>query len=154
MSPRTLTNLEKVLAAGHFVLTTEVGPPQNPNPEPVRKKAAILKGLADTYNVTDNQTAVVRMSSHRHRQDLSGRGSGEMTCRDCSRIACSRICWALRPWGSRTSGHQQRSPESQRGAGKLKGHPGAKNVYDVDSMQLISIIKGLRDEARQQGGTP
>jgi methylenetetrahydrofolate reductase (NADPH) len=39
-------------------------------------------------------------------------------------------------------------------AGKLKGHPGAKNVFDVDSVQLVSIIKGLRDEARQQGGDP
>jgi 5,10-methylenetetrahydrofolate reductase len=37
-------------------------------------------------------------------------------------------------------------------AGKLKGHPGAKNVYDIDSIQLIATIKGLRDDARQEGG--
>ncbi|MCB2189114.1 MAG: methylenetetrahydrofolate reductase, partial [Deltaproteobacteria bacterium] len=63
MKPRVGTQLEKVLLAGQFALTLEVGPPQGPDPAPMRKKAALLKGLGDGYNVTDNQTAVVRMSS-------------------------------------------------------------------------------------------
>ena len=37
-------------------------------------------------------------------------------------------------------------------AGKLKGHPGSKNVFDIDSIQLVSVLRDLRDESRQQGG--
>ena len=57
------SNLERVLAAGHFAVTAEVGPPRGPNPEAILKKAKAVKGIADAYNVTDNQTPVVRMSS-------------------------------------------------------------------------------------------
>ena len=42
--------------------------------------------------------------------------------------------------------------QSAGAGGKLNGHPGAKNVYDIDSIQLISIVKGLRDDAIQDGG--
>ena len=57
------SNLEKVLAAGHFAVTAECGPPRGADPEIVRKKAAYVKGNVDACNVTDNQTSVVRMSS-------------------------------------------------------------------------------------------
>jgi methylenetetrahydrofolate reductase (NADPH) len=157
MSLRAKTNLEKVLAAGHFAVTAEVGPPQGPNPEPVRKKAAILKGLADAYNVTDNQTAVVRMSSIAGAKLLLDAGLEpvmQMTCRDRNRIAMQSDLLGASAMGLKNvlaiSGDHQKAS----GAGKLKGHPGAKNVYDVDSIQLLSIIKGLRDDARQQGGDP
>jgi methylenetetrahydrofolate reductase (NADPH) len=155
MSPRAHTNLEKVLAAGHFAVTAEVGPPQGPNPEPVRKKAAILKGLADAYNVTDNQTAVVRMSSIAGAKLLLEAGLEpvmQMTCRDRNRIAMQSDLLGASALGLKNvlsiSGDHQKAS----GAGKLHGHPGAKNVFDVDSIQLLSIIKGLRDDARQQGG--
>ena len=39
-------------------------------------------------------------------------------------------------------------------AGRLKGHPGAKNVYDLDSIQLVSVLRGMRDDGKQQGGDP
>jgi methylenetetrahydrofolate reductase (NADPH) len=155
MSPRALTNLEKVLASGHFALTAEVGPPQGPNPEPVRNKAAILKGLADAYNVTDNQTAVVRMSSIAAAKILLNEGLEpvmQMTCRDRNRIAMQSDLLGASALGLKNvlaiSGDHQKAS----GTGKIKGHPGAKNVYDVDSVQLIGIIKGLRDDARQQSG--
>ena len=57
------SNLSRTLAAGEFALTAEVGPPRGANPAEVIEKAKVLKGVADAYNVTDNQTAVVRMSS-------------------------------------------------------------------------------------------
>ena len=56
------SKLERMLAAGHFTVTAEVGPPRGPDPAQVEKKAGILRGVADAYNVTDNQTAVVRRS--------------------------------------------------------------------------------------------
>lgn len=157
MSTLAGSNLEKVIKAGHFAVTAEVGPPQGPNPAPVLKKAALLKGLADAYNMTDNQTAVVRMSSIAGAKLLLDAGCEpvmQMTCRDRNRIAMQSDLLGASALGLKNvlaiSGDHQKASA----AGKLKGHPGAKNVYDVDSVQLISIIKGLRDEARQQGGDP
>jgi methylenetetrahydrofolate reductase (NADPH) len=57
------SNLEKVLNAGHFAFTGELGPPRGTHAEEVRKKAQYLKGRVDSVNITDNQTAVVRMAS-------------------------------------------------------------------------------------------
>ena len=150
------TKLEQVLAAGQFALTVEIGPPQGPDPAAMRKKAALLKGLADGYNVTDNQTAVVRMSSIAGAKLLLEEGLEpvmQMTCRDRNRIAMQSDLLGASALGLRNvlaiSGDHQKASAG----GKRKGHPGAKNVFDVDSIQLVSIIKGLR-EGRQQSGDP
>ena len=55
--------LEKVLTAGQFAVTAELGPPQNANPEAIKKKSKHCAGNVDGANITDNQTAIVRMSS-------------------------------------------------------------------------------------------
>jgi methylenetetrahydrofolate reductase (NADPH) len=157
MTMKAGTKLERVLAAGEFALTVEIGPPQGPDPEAVRAKAAQLKGLADGYNVTDNQTAVVRMSSIAGSKILLDEGLEpvmQMTCRDRNRIAMQSDLLGASALGLKnvlaiSGDHQQASAH-----GKLKGHPGAKNVFDIDSINLISTIKGLRDEAKQQGGDP
>ena len=57
------SNLEKVLKAGHFAFTGECGPPKGANVEHLKEKFEHLRGVVDAVNVTDNQTAVVRMSS-------------------------------------------------------------------------------------------
>ena len=57
------SNLEKVLSQGHFAVTAECGPPRGSDAEVIRRKAGLIKGNADSCNVTDNQTSVVRMSS-------------------------------------------------------------------------------------------
>ena len=57
------SNLEKVLKAGHFAFTGECGPPKGANVEHLKEKLAHLVGNVDSVNMTDNQTAVVRMSS-------------------------------------------------------------------------------------------
>jgi len=151
------SNLQRVLAAGHFAVTTEVGPPRGPSPAAMRRKAGILRGVADAYNVTDNQTAVVRMSSIAGAKLLLDEGLEpvmQMTCRDRNRIAIQSDllgAWAL---GIRNclviSGDHQ-----QAGAhGKLRGHPGAKNVYDLDSVQLLSVMRGMGQDGLQQSGDP
>jgi methylenetetrahydrofolate reductase (NADPH) len=155
MKTKVGSNLERVLAAGHFAVTAEVGPPRGPNPEAILKKAKAVKGIADAYNVTDNQTAVVRMSSIAASRLLLEYGLEpvmQMVCRDRNRIAMQSDllgAWAL---GLRNCLCLSGDHQVAGAGGKLKGHPGAKNVYDVDSVQLLSIVQGLRDEARQEGG--
>ena len=157
-APRSVkagTRLEAVLAAGHFAVTVEVGPPRGPNPETVLSKAAMLTGVADAYNVTDNQTAVVRMSSIAGSTILLQQGLEpvmQMTCRDRNRIAIQSDLLGAAAVGIHnclclTGDHQIAGSR-----GKLKGHPHAKNVFDVDSIQLIAIVRGLRDGAVQEGG--
>lgn len=149
------SHLERVLKAGEFAVTVEVGPPRGPDAEAVRKKAALVRGIADAYNVTDNQTAVVRMSSVAAAKVLLDEGLEpvmQMTCRDRNRIAMQSDLLGACALGLRNclciSGDHQKSGAT----GKLKGHPGSKNVYDIDSLQLLSVIKGLRDHAVQESG--
>jgi methylenetetrahydrofolate reductase (NADPH) len=157
MTTRTATgsNLERVLAAGHFAVTAEVGPPRGPDPEAVKKKAGWVKGIADAYNVTDNQTAVVRMSSIAASKVLLDEGLEpvmQMVCRDRNRIAMQSDLLGAHALGIRNCLCLSGDHQIAGAGGKLHGHPGAKNVYDVDSIQLISILKGLRDDCVQDGG--
>jgi 5,10-methylenetetrahydrofolate reductase len=149
------SNLERVLAAGHFAVTAEIGPPMDANGEVVLKKARLLRGCADAFNITDCQTAVVRMSSIASAVLIMREGLEpviQMTCRDRNRIALQADILGASALGMRNCLCIAGDHQSFGAAGRLKGHPGAKNVYDVDSIQLVSILKGLRDEGRQQGG--
>lgn len=154
MSTLSGSNLEKTLAAGQFALTAEVGPPRGPDATEVKEKAAVLKGVADAFNVTDNQTAVVRMSSIAASKVLSDEGLEpimQIVCRDRNRIAIQSDLLGAYALGLRNVLCLSGDHQSAGAGGKLNGHPGAKNVYDVDSIQLISIVKGLRDGI-QDGG--
>ena len=137
------SNLEKVLAAGHFAVTAECGPPRGADADVVRKKAAYVKNNVDACNVTDNQTSVVRMSS------LAGcllvKESGtepllQMVVRDRNRIALQSDLLGASAMGVRNllclSGDHQ----------KFGDDPQAKNVFDIDSIQLIHMVKTMRDE--------
>lgn len=57
------SNLEKILSSGGFAVTGELGPPKGADVSVIERKASLLKGNVDAINVTDNQTAIVRMSS-------------------------------------------------------------------------------------------
>jgi len=149
------SNLERVLSEGHFAVTAEVGPPRGPDPSAVKKKAESVKGIADAYNVTDNQTAVVRMSSIAASKILLDEGLEpvmQMVCRDRNRIAMQSDLLGAHALGMRNCLCLSGDHQVAGAGGKLNGHPGAKNVYDVDSIQLLSILKGLRDDGVQEGG--
>ncbi|MCK4378124.1 MAG: methylenetetrahydrofolate reductase, partial [Deltaproteobacteria bacterium] len=143
------SNLEKVLTAGHFAFTGEVGPPRGANVEAVREKAKHLKGMVDMANMTDNQTAMVRMSSWAGSLILLEEGiepNYQMVCRDRNRIAMQSDILGAYGLGIRnilclSGDHQQ-----------FGDHPKSKGVYDVDSIQLISIVKKMRDEGKFLGG--
>ena len=139
------SNLEKVLKAGHFAFTGECGPPRGANVGHLKEKFAYLKGNVDAVNITDNQTAVVRMSSWAASAIMVQEGmepNFQMVCRDRNRLAIQSDILGVYAMGIRNmlclSGDHQ----------KFGNHPQAKNVYDIDSMQLISLVKKMRDEGK------
>ncbi len=139
------SNLEKVLKAGHFAFTGECGPPKGANIEHLKEKISHLKGMVDAVNVTDNQTAVVRLSSWAASTIMLQEGvepNFQMVCRDRNRLAIQSDILGVYAMGIRNmlclSGDHQR----------FGNHPQAKNVYDIDSMQLIALVKKMRDEGK------
>jgi len=143
------SNLEKVLATGHFAFTGELGPPRGADVEEVRKKAAHLKGQVDAVNITDNQTAMVRMSSWAASLLILQEGlepNFQMVCRDRNRLAMQADILGSYAHGIRnmlclSGDHQQ-----------FGDHPSAKGVFDIDSMQLIAMVKEMRDEGKFLSG--
>jgi len=143
------STLEKVLQAGHFAFTGELGPPRGANVEAVRKKASHLKGNVDAVNITDNQTAVVRMSSWATSLIVLSEGlepNFQMVCRDRNRLAMQSDILGAYAHGIRnmlllTGDHQQ-----------FGDHPKSKGVFDIDSIQLITMVKKMRDEGKFLNG--
>ncbi len=143
------SNLERVLTEGHFAVTGELGPPKSGNPEVVRQKAQLLKNNVDAVNITDCQTAIVRMSSIG--AGLLAQQEGvepviQMTCRDRNRIGMQSDILGASALGLKnllclTGDHQ-----------KFGNHPGAKGVFDMDSIQLLGMMKAMRDEKQFQCG--
>jgi len=145
----TASNLEKVLKAGNFAVTSECGPPRGADPEAVKKKGSLLAGYVDAVNVTDNQTSVVRMSSFSACLILKAMGLDpvmQMVCRDRNRIAIQSDVLGASALGINNilclSGDHQ----------KFGDHPTAKNVFDIDSMQLIQCIRQMVDDGRFLSG--
>jgi methylenetetrahydrofolate reductase (NADPH) len=144
------SNLEKILKAGHFAFTGELGPPRGTGVDEVKHKASFLKGMVDSVNITDNQTAVVRMSSWAASLIVLQEGlepNYQMVCRDRNRLAMQSDILGAYTLGIRNmlclSGDHQ----------KFGDHPQAKGVFDIDSMQLIAMVKKMRDEGKFLGGT-
>jgi methylenetetrahydrofolate reductase (NADPH) len=145
------SNLEKILKAGHFAVTGELGPPQSADAEEIRHKASLLKGNCDAVNITDNQTAIVRMSSIG--AGILARQEGlepiiQMTCRDRNRLAIQSDLLGAYALGMRnllalTGDHQ-----------RFGNHPTAKNVFDIDSLQLVQTVASMRDERVFECGDP
>ncbi len=143
------SNLEKILKAGHFAFTGELGPPRGTTVDEVKHKAQHLKGNVDSVNITDNQTAVVRMASWAACLILIQEGlepNFQMVCRDRNRLAMQADILGGYAHGIRnmlclSGDHCQ-----------FGDHPTARGVFDIDSMQLIAMVKQMRDEGKFLGG--
>ena len=139
------TNLEKVLTSGAFTVTAEVGPPKGTSARVVQSRGEAIRAHCDAINVTDNQSAVVRMSSLAGCVLLKQMGVDpvmQMVCRDRNRIAIQSDVLGAIALGignvlCLSGDHQQ-----------FGNHPSAKNVFDVDSIQLIQVLAQMRDEKK------
>ena len=137
------SNLERVLAAGHFAVTAELGPPKSADVGVIDRKADYLRGKVDAVNLTDNQTAIVRISSIAAGKLLLERGLEpviQMTCRDRNRLAHQADILGAYLLGIRnvlclTGDHQC-----------FGNHPTAKHVFDIDSIQLLDGLRRMRDD--------
>ena len=143
------SNLEKILTKGIFAVTGELGPPRGTDLEAIREKGKHLKGMVDSVNITDNQTAVVRMASWAASLiaiQESLEPNYQMVCRDRNRIAMQSDILGAYTLGIRNmlclSGDHQ----------IFGDHPYSKKVFDIDSMQLISMVKKMRDEGKFLNG--
>jgi 5,10-methylenetetrahydrofolate reductase len=145
------SNFEKVLTSGDFAVTGELGPPKSVDPELIRKKAQSLRGIVDAVNITDNQTAIVRVCSMAAAKIILHEGIEpimQMTCRDRNRIALQSDILGAAALGIKNllclSGDHQ----------TLGNQPDAKGAYDIDSIQLVRAAARMRDEGILLCGEP
>ena len=146
---KTQSTLEKILASGKLAVTSECGPPRGALAEKVGEKAELLRGCVDAVNVTDNQTAMVRMSSLAACILIKQMGLNpllQMVSRDRNRLAMQSDVLGAYAHGIDTmlclSGDHPRFGD----------HPMAANVHDIDSIQMVEMVKNMRDEGKFQGG--
>ncbi len=146
----TNSNLERVLAAGEFAVCGELGPPRSADAEVIADHARHFHGYVDAVNITDNQTAIVRMSSIAAGALLREVGLEpviQMTCRDRNRLAQQADLLGAAAMGLNTllclSGDHQVFGDEDT----------ARNVYDIDSMHLLQMVRKMRDDRQFMSGT-
>lgn len=144
-----VSRLKNVLDGGGFAVTAECGPPKGADPEAILKKAEVLEGKVDAVNVTDNQTAIVRMSSLAACSLLRAAGHDpifQVVVRDRNRIALQSDILGASAIGIRNvlclSGDHQ----------SFGNQPEAAGVFDLDSIQFVQVVKGMRDDGSILGG--
>jgi methylenetetrahydrofolate reductase (NADPH) len=149
MNIKASSRLQEILSNGEFAVTAECGPPRGANPEVIRKKGELLKGWVDAVNVTDNQTAIVRMSSIAacaHLLQMGLEPVMQMVTRDRNRIALQSDIMGAYSLGIKNilclSGDHQ----------SFGSQPDALNVFDIDSMNLIRTVQTMREDGKDMSG--
>jgi len=136
------SNLAKVLRSGQFAVCAEISPPVGPNMGAIQRQFNTLKGYADAYNVTDNQSAMVHVSSFA--VSILAKQAGmdpvlQMTCRDRNRLGLQSDLLGASVLGINNI-------LALTGDHPIWGdHPQTKSVYDIDSVNLVRIIRMMRD---------
>ncbi len=145
------SNLAKMLRAGQFAVCAEISPPVGPNPEAIKKHIDMLRGYADAYNVTDNQSAMVHVSSIAASIMLKQAGMEpvtQFTCRDRNRLGLQGDLLGAAVFGINTV-------LALSGDHPIWGdHPQCKSVYDIDSINLVRLMRMMRDNQVFENGKP
>jgi methylenetetrahydrofolate reductase (NADPH) len=135
-------NLKSQLESGKFVVTSEIGPLKGTDTTEIKEVAELLRGRIAAANVTDQQSSVMRLGSLATCYLVKEAGLEpvfQMTCRDRNRIALESdllSAWVL---------GVQNVLAITGDLPALGDHPQAKPVYDIDSVQLLEVIKGLNE---------
>ena len=137
-------SLRERLASGSFAVTAEISAPRGASTDPITRAATLLRGWVDAVNLTDNQGSKVRLASWAGSLAVLAAGLEpvmQMTCRDRNRIALQSDLLGASALGIRTilvmTGDHP----------KFGDHPGAKPVFDLDSIQLLWTLRTMRDQA-------
>jgi methylenetetrahydrofolate reductase (NADPH) len=137
-----------------FVITSEVGPvkgcARNGHKAGFIAEAVTVKPYVHAVNVTDNQSAVMRLGSMAASVLIKQAGVEpiyQLTCRDRNRIALQSDLLSAYTLGvdnvlCLTGDHL-----------KLGDHPTGKSVFDIDSVQLLDIARGLNQGRDMMGNT-
>ena len=136
-------SLRERLALGSFAVTAEISPPRGASTEKITATATLLRDWVDAVNVTDNQGSNVRLASWAGSLAVLAAGLEpvmQMTCRDRNRIALQSDLLGASALGIRnilvmTGDHP-----------KFGDHPGARPVFDLDSVQLLWTLRTMRDQ--------
>ena len=136
-------SLRERLASGSFAVTAEISPPRGASTGPITETAELLRDWVDAVNVTDNQGGHVRLASWSGSLAVLAAGVEpvmQMTCRDRNRIALQSDLLGASALGIRnilvmTGDHP-----------KFGDHPGARPVFDLDSVQLLWTLRTMRDQ--------
>ena len=134
--------LASVFQKGDFVFTGEVGPPKGADPTEVLEGAEVMAPSVAAVNVTDNQSAVVRLGSLAVAHLIKEKGIEpvvQVVCRDRNRIALQSDLLSAAALGVEnalilTGDHAI-----------LGDHPESKSVFDIDSVQLLAAAKALNE---------
>lgn len=143
------STLQRRLAAGQQVITGEIAPPKGAGRSVLEKAAQSLVGSVDAVNLTENQRGIVRMSALGAGiivQDVGLEPIVQVTGQHRNRIALqadvlSATTLGIRNFTCMTGDHP-----------KNGDHPDAKSVLDLNSFQIISMLRKMRDEKSFQSG--
>jgi len=135
-----MSNLKQALEGGKFVVSGEIGPPKGVNIGKCLRDAEMLRNQVIAFNVTDLQSAVLRIGSMVVSAKLVERGLEpvyQLTCRDRNRLALQSDLLSAWAFGIEnvlclTGDHPN-----------LGDHIQAKPVYDLDSVQLLKVASTL-----------
>jgi methylenetetrahydrofolate reductase (NADPH) len=133
-------SLQSVLESGKLAITTEIGPLKGTDTTEIKEVAELLHGRVTAANVTDQQSAVMRLGSMATCHLIKDHGLEpvfQMTCRDRNRIALQSDL--LSAWVLGITNVLSITGDLP----SLGDHPQAMSVYDLDSVQLLSVISRL-----------
>jgi methylenetetrahydrofolate reductase (NADPH) len=149
MNPEKISRLQQLLSSGEFAVTAECGPPRGGDRQGIITKGRLLQGYVDAVNVTDNQTAIVRMSSMAacvHLLELGLEPVMQMVTRDRNRIALQSDILGAYSLGIRNilclSGDHQ----------VFGSQPDALNVFDIDSIQALDMVRNMCQQGKDMSG--
>jgi methylenetetrahydrofolate reductase (NADPH) len=144
-----VSDLQKHLGDGSFVVTAELSPPVSTDPAEFIERALALRGLVTAINVTDGAGSKAHMSSLVAAHFLVRNGVEpilQMTCRDRNRIALQAELLGAAALGIRNI-------LALRGDDpRLGDQPETKAVFDLDTTALLATAQRMHSEGRLPSG--